>query len=69
MLDPLKGTVSRLDERLAAVETLLMQKDEREKLQMQRTFEAVIDIQKNVPLLIEQLKNEILERVSAKFNL
>lgn len=65
MLDPLKGTVSRLDERLAAVETLLMQKDEREKLQMQRTYEAVVDIQKNVPLLIEHLKNEILERVSA----
>lgn len=64
MLDPLKGTVSRLDERLAAVETFLMQKDERERTQMQRTYEAVLDIQKNLPILIEKLKNGILEGVS-----
>lgn len=64
MLDPLKGSVSRLDERLAAVETILMQKDEREKVQLQRTYETVIDIQKNLPLMIEQLKSSLLERVS-----
>ncbi|KAJ8951601.1 hypothetical protein NQ318_020478, partial [Aromia moschata] len=38
MLDPLKGTVSRLDERLAAVETILMQKDERERIQLQKNL-------------------------------
>lgn len=64
MLDPLKGSVSRLDERLAAVETILIQKDDREKLQMQRTYEAVVDLQRNLPLIIEQLKSSILERVS-----
>ncbi|CAG9865241.1 unnamed protein product [Phyllotreta striolata] len=64
MLDPLKGTVGRLDERLAAVETILMQKNEREKMQLQRTYEAVIDIQKNLPVIMEELKNDIIAKVS-----
>lgn len=65
MLDPLKGTVSRLDERLAAVETILMQKNEGEKMQLQRTYEAVIDIQKNLPVLLEEMKNEIISKITA----
>ncbi|XP_057666982.1 extracellular matrix-binding protein ebh isoform X1 [Diorhabda carinulata] len=65
MLDPLKGTVGRLDERLAAVETILMQKNEGEKMQLQRTYEAVIDIQKNLPVLLEEMKNEIISKITA----
>ncbi|XP_050502823.1 myosin-4 isoform X2 [Diabrotica virgifera virgifera] len=65
MLDPLKGTVGRLDERLAAVETILMQTNEREKMQLQRTYEAVIDIQKNLPVIMEEMKNEIISKISA----
>ncbi|CAH1100117.1 unnamed protein product [Psylliodes chrysocephalus] len=65
MLDPLKGTVGRLDERLAAVETILMQKNEREKMQLQRTYEAVIDIQKNLPVIMEELKNDIIAKLTA----
>ncbi|XP_023015574.2 uncharacterized protein [Leptinotarsa decemlineata] len=63
MLDPLKGTASRLDDRLAAVETILMQKNEREKMQLQRTYEAVLDIQRNLPLVMEQLKNDIIDKI------
>ncbi|KAJ8983636.1 hypothetical protein NQ317_019555 [Molorchus minor] len=65
LLDPLKGTVSRLDDRLAAVETILMQKDERERIQLQKTYDAVLDIQKNLPMIIEQFKDEILSRISS----
>lgn len=64
MLDPLKGTVGRLDERLAAVETILIQKDERERMQLQKTYEVVLDIQRNLPLIVEDLKNSIIEKVS-----
>lgn len=62
MLDPLKGTVSRLDERLADVETLLMQKEDREKIQQQKTYDVVLDIQKNLPIIMEQIKNDILNK-------
>lgn len=55
-LDPVKGIVSRLDQRLATVETILMQKDDREK----KTIDAVEDIQKNIPKIVEELKNNIL---------
>lgn len=63
-LDPVKGTVNRLDERLATVETILMQKDDRERIQMQKTIDAVEDIQKNFPRLVEDLKNNILGRLN-----
>lgn len=63
-LDPVKGTVNRLDERLAAVETILMQKDDRERIQMQKTIDAVEDIQKNFPKIVEDLKNTILGKLS-----
>lgn len=65
MLDPLKGTVSRLDERLADVETLLMQKEESERAQQQKTYDAILDIQKNLPKLLEKIKNDILDKVYA----
>lgn len=63
-LDPVKGTVNRLDERLATVETILMQKDDRERIQMQKTIEAVEDIQKNFPKIVEELKNNIISKLS-----
>ncbi|XP_017785044.1 PREDICTED: kinetochore protein SLK19 isoform X2 [Nicrophorus vespilloides] len=62
-LDPVKGVVSRLDERLANVETILMQRDEREKAQLQKTFAAVEDIQKNLPTVMEKLKSDIIEKL------
>lgn len=63
LMDPVKGTVTRLDERLAAVETILMQKDERERIQQQKTFDTVEDIQKNLPVVVEKLKNDIMSQV------
>nr|CAH7742483.1 unnamed protein product [Callosobruchus chinensis] len=65
LLDPLKGTVSRLDERLAAVETFLMQRDEKKQAQTQKMYEAVLDIQKNLPEMLDQLKNEIIAQIGS----
>lgn len=64
LLDPVKGTVSRLDERVATIETILMQKDERERIQLQKTFDTVEDIQTNLPNIVENLKNDIMAKVS-----
>ncbi|CAG9831815.1 unnamed protein product [Diabrotica balteata] len=63
-LDPVKGTIARLEERLAAFETILMQMNEKEKKQLQMTFEAVINIQKNLPVVMEEMKNEIISKIS-----
>lgn len=62
LLEPFKGTISRLDQRLAAVETILM-KDERERIQLQKTFDTVEDIQKNLPIIVEKLKSDIIDKV------
>ncbi|RZC40229.1 paramyosin, partial [Asbolus verrucosus] len=64
LLEPFKGTINRLDQRLAAVETILMQKDERERIQLQKTFDAVEDIQKNLPIIVDKLKSDIIEKLS-----
>lgn len=66
MLEPLKGTVSRLDERLAAVETILMQNDERERIQLQRTYDIVNDIHQHLPEIVEKLKDEIIQKVKSR---
>lgn len=66
MLDPLKGAVSRIDERLAAVETILMQKDkeDRERLKLQeKIYEAVLDLQKNLPQIIDQLNQDLSQKM------
>lgn len=47
-LEPLKGMLSRLDERLSNVETILMQKEEREKVMQQKTNDALETIQKTL---------------------
>ncbi|KAF5291409.1 hypothetical protein FQR65_LT01720 [Abscondita terminalis] len=58
-LDPVKGTISRLDERLAAVETILLQKDERERIQMQKVFVMIEQMHNSLPQLFETLKNDV----------
>ncbi|XP_044253589.1 interaptin [Tribolium madens] len=63
LLEPFKGTINRLDQRLAAVETILM-KDERERIQLQKTFDTVEDIQKNLPIIVEKLKSDIIDKLS-----
>ncbi|XP_066140567.1 putative leucine-rich repeat-containing protein DDB_G0290503 [Euwallacea fornicatus] len=66
MLDPLKGAVSRLDERVAAVETILLQKDKEDRdrqLQQQLIYEIVVDIQRKLPQLLDQLNQDISQKV------
>lgn len=64
--DHIRGTISRLDERLATVETILIQKDERD--QGIRTYEAIEDLKKNLlPQIVEELKKEILTGVCSNF--
>ncbi|KAF7266614.1 uncharacterized protein LOC143206812 [Rhynchophorus ferrugineus] len=66
MLDPIKGTVSRIDERLAAIETILMQKDKEEKerqAQQQKIYEVILDLQKNLPLVINQLNQDLSQKI------
>lgn len=48
MLEPLKGMISRLDQRLSNVETILLQKEEREKDSQKKTDEALESIQKSI---------------------
>ncbi|XP_066252952.1 putative leucine-rich repeat-containing protein DDB_G0290503 [Euwallacea similis] len=66
MLDPLKGAVSRLDERVAAVETILLQKDKEDRdrqLQQQLIYDIVVDIQRKLPQLLDQLNQDISQKV------
>lgn len=66
MLDPLKGTVSRIDERLAAIETILMQKDKEDRerqRQQDKIYEAVLDLQKNFPEVIDQLNQDLSQKL------
>ncbi|XP_060804972.1 uncharacterized protein LOC106134226 [Amyelois transitella] len=50
-LEPLKGMISRLDERLSNVETILLQKEEREKSTQKSTNDALDAIQKSLQTL------------------
>ncbi|GBP30119.1 hypothetical protein EVAR_94962_1 [Eumeta japonica] len=54
-LEPLKGMISRLDERLSNVETILMQKEEREKSVQQKTNEALTAIQASLQSITASL--------------
>ncbi|XP_044758281.1 paramyosin, long form isoform X2 [Coccinella septempunctata] len=63
--DHFKGAFARLDERLAEVETILMEKDERERLMAVRTYEAVDDLKKNLlPQIVDELKKDILAELA-----
>lgn len=68
-LDPVKGTVNRLDERLAAVETILMQKDDRERIQMQKTIDTVEGIQRTLPKIAEELKITLEKMVGRAYTI
>lgn len=50
-LEPLKGMISRLDERLSNVETILLQKEDREKSMQKKSNEALESIQKSIQAL------------------
>lgn len=66
-MEPIRGTVMRLDERIATIETILMQKDAKENEQLQKTSDTVEDIQKNLPIIIEKMKNDIMSKVHTVF--
>ncbi|CAB3230722.1 unnamed protein product [Arctia plantaginis] len=51
-LEPLKGMISRLDDRLSNVETILLQKEEREKSSQNKINEVLGNIQKTLLTLI-----------------
>ncbi|XP_014371339.2 MAR-binding filament-like protein 1-1 [Papilio machaon] len=55
-LEPMKGIVSRLDERLSNVETILFQKEEREKEQRKKTEDTLEEIKKSIQALTETVK-------------
>lgn len=63
-MEPLRGTVMRLDERIATIETILIKKNEKEDENLQKTIKTVEDIQKNLPVVIENVKNDILKKVT-----
>ncbi|KAK9708774.1 hypothetical protein QE152_g26989 [Popillia japonica] len=65
LLDPVKGTISRLDERLAGVETILLASDERDKNQIEKTQELTEEIKKNLPVVMEKLKADIINEIKA----
>uniref|UniRef100_A0A1Y1MHE2 Uncharacterized protein n=1 Tax=Photinus pyralis TaxID=7054 RepID=A0A1Y1MHE2_PHOPY len=64
-LDSVRGTIGRLDQRLATVETILLQKDERERIQVQKVFDMVEQIHRSLPQLFETLKNDITSSFSS----
>ncbi|XP_022917117.2 putative leucine-rich repeat-containing protein DDB_G0290503 [Onthophagus taurus] len=61
-----QGVLSRLDERVATLESVWIQKDEKERIQLQKTFDAVEDIQKNLPNIVEKLKTDIIAEIRNK---
>lgn len=67
-LEPLKGMISRLDERLSNVETILLQKEEREKSSQKKTSDALDEIQKSLQALTSSI-NKSLKEPAAEENL
>ncbi|XP_019881511.1 uncharacterized protein LOC109609304 [Aethina tumida] len=65
VLDPLKGSFQRLDERLAAVESFLLQKDEREKAQIQKIVDFVEDFNTNFPTMLDKLRDDIIDKLDS----
>lgn len=62
-MEPLRGTVMRLDERIAAIETILIKKNEKEDEQLEKTIETVENIKKDLPIVIDKVKGDILKKV------
>lgn len=74
-LDPLRGAVSRLDERLSSVETILIQKEENEKVTHKQTTDSldaikssIDDLVKNLPLMIKYDMTSMVPTVSNQDN-
>lgn len=65
-LEPLKGMLSRLDERLANVETILIQKDERERIQLQKTTNAIEAIQNTLQTWMATMEPILKENAAPK---
>ncbi|XP_075980708.1 uncharacterized protein LOC142979583 [Anticarsia gemmatalis] len=55
-LEPLKGMISRLDDRLSNVETILLQREEREKASQTKINDALGSIQKTLVALVPAQK-------------
>lgn len=58
--------MSRIDERLAAVETILLQKDKEDRdrqQQQQQIYDIVLDIQRKLPTLLDQLNQDLSQKV------
>ncbi|KAL0821947.1 hypothetical protein ABMA28_005338 [Loxostege sticticalis] len=68
-LEPLKGMISRLDERLSNVETILLQKEEREKATQQKTTDALSEIQKSLQTLTASLNKKTVASADIENNL
>ncbi|XP_077296339.1 uncharacterized protein LOC143918355 [Arctopsyche grandis] len=64
-LDPLKGAVSRLDERLSNVETILIQKDEREKQQTDKTNESIAALKSSLQQWSDNISNVVRTEIKA----
>ncbi|CAH0755928.1 unnamed protein product [Diatraea saccharalis] len=68
-LEPLKGMISRLDERLSNVETILLQKEEREKATQKKTSEALDEIQKSLQALTTTINKNLKASADPENNL
>ncbi|CAH0400994.1 unnamed protein product [Chilo suppressalis] len=64
-LEPLKGMISRLDERLSNVETILLQKEEREKASQKKTSDALEEIQKSLQALSSAINKNMKAAAAA----
>ncbi|CAH0725568.1 unnamed protein product, partial [Brenthis ino] len=66
-LESLKGTISRLDDRLYNVENIFLQKEEREKETQKKTNEALDEIKKSLQsltaLVIENTKSSVTTEI------
>ncbi|XP_026472899.1 uncharacterized protein LOC113376974 [Ctenocephalides felis] len=63
-LEPIKGTLTRLDERINSIETILIQRDDRERSQLQKMAESLERIEST--LLQKVLASEKEQRPTAK---
>ncbi|VVC87263.1 unnamed protein product [Leptidea sinapis] len=58
-LEPLKGIVSRIDERLSNVENVFLQKEEKEKVTEMKTNEVLQDIYKSLKYLTDTVNRNL----------
>ncbi|XP_045523345.1 putative leucine-rich repeat-containing protein DDB_G0290503 [Pieris brassicae] len=68
-LEPLKGMISRLDERLSNVENIFIQKEEKEKATQKKTNELLEDIQKSLQSLTTTVTKNLKAPINVENNL